>query len=302
MNEEVMLPGLSSEFNEKFAALVRDKNFSGLINAKELEKLFNLTPNKEDEILIELLKFYENYAKTEVSNFKVSAVAKGVSGNLYFGCNVEFEHEALNYSIHAEQFAIINAFNHKERGITKLAVNYIPCALCRQVMMELNTSDKIKILLPENRKFSINELYPDPFSPDDLGIENKLLGHNACNMQFLSESCNDDFLLKSALSAAENSYAPYSKNYCGLAVKTDDGEIYNGGVIENVSFSITFSPLIPIIVKLINRKQNYSKIIKAAYVETTGSIASPRNLTFSLLKTIAPEVEIITAESSLVIS
>ena len=46
-------------------------------------------------------------------------------------------------------------------------------------------------------------------------------------------------LIKSAFSAREKSYAPYSKFHVGAAVLADDDKIYTGCNVENSSFGMT---------------------------------------------------------------
>ena len=65
------------------------------------------------------------------------AVGLGSSGRLYVGVNLEFARLPVNNSVHAEQFLVVNALHHQERGLTKLAVSEAPCGHCRQFYSEL---------------------------------------------------------------------------------------------------------------------------------------------------------------------
>lgn len=49
----------------------------------------------------------------------------------------------------------------------------------------------------------------------------------------------DKKLYECAIKARENAYAPYSKFRVGAAVRTSDGEIYQGCNVENSSYGIT---------------------------------------------------------------
>lgn len=49
----------------------------------------------------------------------------------------------------------------------------------------------------------------------------------------------DTELLKWALDAQKNSYAPYSKKHIGASVLMDNGKIYNGCNVENASYGGT---------------------------------------------------------------
>ncbi|MBQ9694581.1 MAG: cytidine deaminase [Kiritimatiellae bacterium] len=46
-------------------------------------------------------------------------------------------------------------------------------------------------------------------------------------------------LLRAARTVAENAYAPYSKFTVGAAIMADDGRIFTGCNVENVSFGLT---------------------------------------------------------------
>ena len=58
-------------------------------------------------------------AVTPVSRFNVGAVAHGLSGNLYFGANMEFCHVPLQQTVHAEQSAITHAWLRGEKVCAK---------------------------------------------------------------------------------------------------------------------------------------------------------------------------------------
>jgi cytidine deaminase len=53
-----------------------------------------------------------------------------------------------------------------------------------------------------------------------------------------SISENDGLLLGKAIEATSNAYAPYSKFYVGVAIRTVDGDIVSGSNQENSSFPV----------------------------------------------------------------
>ncbi len=61
----------------------------------------------------------------------------GKSGAVYVGVNLEFPNVALNNSVHAEQFLVVNCLHHGEEALQMLAVSAAPCGHCRQFYAEL---------------------------------------------------------------------------------------------------------------------------------------------------------------------
>lgn len=178
------------------------------------------------------------FAKPPVSNFRVGAVARGTSGKTYLGTNLEFAGEALSFTVHAEQSAVVSAWMGGETGIDVVATSAAPCGYCRQFLNELVTAGELTIVMPgEERKLS--ELLPQSFGPRDLGVTTGLLAPAANGLAIDEE----DELAKTALAAANMSYAPYSKAYAGVALRTLAGAIVSGPYAENAAFNPSLSPL-----------------------------------------------------------
>jgi len=185
-----------------------------------------------------LLARAAQFARPPISNFHVGAVARGTSGKLYFGANVEFANEALSFTVHAEQSAVANAWMSGEDGIDLIAVTAAPCGYCRQFLNELTTAGGLAIQLPTG-SFTLAELLPNAFGPRDLGIEGGLLQRENHGLSIGT----DDELARQALVAANMSYAPYSKSYAGVALRTSDGFVVTGAYAENAAFNPSMSPL-----------------------------------------------------------
>jgi cytidine deaminase len=179
-------------------------------------------------------------AKPPISNFYVGAVVRGTTtGTLYFGANLEFAGEALSFTVHAEQSAITNAWLSGEHGIDLLAVTAPPCGYCRQFLNEVATADTLAISINDEALHPLADFLPRSFGPGDLGITERLMlpaDHR------LSVSGSDE-LTEAALGAANLSYAPYSRVYAGVALRTKDGAITIGAYAENAAFNPSMSPL-----------------------------------------------------------
>jgi cytidine deaminase len=186
--------------------------------------------------LSDLLPEAAAFARPPVSNFHVGAIARGVSGKLYYGANLEFAGEALSFTVHAEQSAVVNAWMSGETAIDVVATSAAPCGYCRQFLNELAT--ELTVLMPGESR-PLRELLPSSFGPRDLGVEGGLL-HPRDHK--LAIDANDD-LANAALAAANMSYAPYSKSYAGVALRTQTGQVVAGAYAENAAFNPSLSPL-----------------------------------------------------------
>lgn len=252
-----------------------------------------------EQVMVDLLPLAASFARPPISNFFVGAIALGMPseeddgevGNLYFGANMEFPGEALSFSVHGEQSAITNAWLHGESGVQALAINAAPCGYCRQFLNELLTAKSFKIILRgEGAEFSsrfLSYFLPSAFGPTDLGIEGGLMQaeHHELNLD------SNELLVSKALDAAKASYAPYSKVYSGVALKTNSGEIYVGRYAENAAYSPSMSPLQSALANMnMNRPaQEEIGIEAAALVENSGPI-SQLSATAAVLSSIAPNV------------
>ncbi|MBS0272332.1 MAG: cytidine deaminase [Proteobacteria bacterium] len=79
-------------------------------------------------------------------------------------------------------------------------------------------------------------------------------------------------LIKCAKEAQEKSYTPYSKFPVGAAVITEDGDIFTGCNIENISYGLTNCGERTAIFKMMSEKGPKTKI-KAIAVTTKADIA-----------------------------
>jgi cytidine deaminase len=215
-------------------------------------------------LMTRLLPDAAAFARPPVSNFRVGVVSRGTTtGNLYFGANLEFAQEALSFTVHAEQSSITNAWMHGEAGVDLLAVNAPPCGYCRQFLNELTTASQLTIAMPDTT-LPLGQLLPHAFGPRDLGIDGGLLQRENHRLAILDE----DELAEAALDAANRSYAPYSKAYAGVALRTQDGTIVTGSYAENAAFNPSMSPLEVALSMLNLRGGSWSDITEAALVQS----------------------------------
>ncbi len=280
------------------------------INAKQVRHLwkdvFHL--ENENDFLVQLIRVAQNYAQVPISNYYVGAAALGASGDIYLGANLEFSQVALNQSVHAEQFVITNAQSHKEKQIVKLAVSAAPCGHCRQFLRETSQSLGIQIFISNQTPKTLEHLLPESFGPEDLGQQGGLLSSQnhqlkLCHLrthQSTLTPCHEltyPSLAYLALEAAKESWAPYTSNASGIAIKTKDNRIFKGSYAENAAFNPSLSPLQAALVNVVASGQTYQDIMEVILVEKQSALTNKKEAsqaaeTINLLKHLAPHVNL----------
>jgi cytidine deaminase len=252
------LAQLSPQHQSVLSPSMLAAGFNGYYTSAQVQALLSQTGYTLPQLMTWLLPAATAYAQPSISAFQVGAVALGLSGGLYFGANLEFMGEALIYTVHAEQAAIVNAWVNGEQGVTMLAVSAAPCGYCRQFLWELVTAQKLQILIPGKPMQAISYYLPDAFGPNDLGVTAGLLAPRY-NKLVLDQPSNDP-LTNAALAAANRSYAPYTSEvapnigkcgYAGVALQTSDGSIFTGAYAENAAYNPAMEPLEAAIVQLV---------------------------------------------------
>lgn len=280
------LANFSPDAREKLLMVINSKTnkFKGVILAENALIMATYLQQSIEELMLKLLPLASLYALPPISEFRVGAVSRGESGNLYLGANMEFLGQALTMSVHAEQSAVNNAWLNGEVGLSSIAINYLPCGYCRQFLNELVTAPTLKIFLPNQTTRMLTDLLPEPFSPKDLGIKGGLMPAENHYLQ-LPKSSNDAVIM-AAMEAANQSYAPYSKAYSGVALLTTDGTIFTGRYAENVAFNPSLSPLQSALSQLNLGGNIYQNIKRAVLVEKLASECSQIDVTRNVLKSV----------------
>lgn len=286
---------------------------NGIIEASQCQQICNKHSISTENLMIALLSIAQQYAKAVVSDFKVGAVAKGKKvndsgyANLYFAANIEFENRSLCHSIHAEQAVISIAWQHGEVGILSIATSAAPCGHCRQFIYELSHNQIFSILTPTNQTIEnlsyqsrdISELLPDAFGPSDLDRNQKFMqDDNKFENIRLSEGVRSDSLIKRALAEANRSYAPYSRNYAGCTIQTNDDVTYSGRSIENAAYNPSLPAFSAALVGLVmghgkshNLASIFSTVKRVVLVEST-TLAKQQELSKLLLTGCSSKLEL----------
>jgi len=278
-----LLTRYPAAFQETLSRSSGPVNFQGLIAAADAEQMAQQRGATVYQVMLDLLPFAALYAEPVISSFKVGAVSLGLSGNLYYGANLEFKSEALNCTVHAEQAAVMNAWMQGETGLSALAVSAAPCGYCRQFLYELVTAATLKILLPNTKPALLTWFLPDAFGPHNLGVRGGLM--QAENQQLTVNS--QDPLVLAALAAANMSYAPYSFGYSGVALATADGSVYAGAYAENAAFNPSMSPMETAVSQLNIGGGNVGNIRRAVLVEVQNGVSSQVHSATAVLSSIS---------------
>lgn len=126
------------------------------------------------EALIDVARRTRERAYAPYSLYAVGAAVMAKSGKIYSGCNVE--NASYPVGLCAERVAIFKAVSEGERELLALAVVTSnmgsPCGACRQVFSEFAEDDAVIVLAAEQgderKKFTLKELLPDRFGPENL--------------------------------------------------------------------------------------------------------------------------------------
>ena len=290
---------LSDDFSAKSKTLLtKDLDQKAVISSDTVAAVLADMNIEIGTLMIMLLPTAASYARTPISNYNVGAVSLGMPpGSLYLGSNMEFPGQALSFCVHGEQSATINAWLNGETGLQALAINAAPCGYCRQFLYELTTATKgFNILLkkntdPKDYSYSLQPLtyyLPDAFGPGDLGIKGGLMEPESHGMTI----SGGDALAQAALVAANASYAPYTKDFSGVALQTSSGDVFAGRYAENAAYNPSMSPLEAALAYLnMHRPQQVSYDITAAVlVEHAGATTSQLSATTDVLRSVAPNI------------
>ena len=100
-------------------------------------------------------------------------------------------------------------------------------------------------------------------------------------------------LIDKAKEALKNSYSPYSDFKVGAAILTEDGEIFTGSNVENITFGATVCAERAAAVKAVNNGKRKFKAI--AVVSQKGSFCMPCGICRQFLCEFSPEMIVIAA-------
>ncbi|MBW2408709.1 MAG: cytidine deaminase [Deltaproteobacteria bacterium] len=267
----------------------------------ELVKHLGIDP---EALMVRLLPLAKVYAVVPVSRFQVGAVAmagapgpQGHAGpfDLFLGANMEFRHQPLNQTIHAEQSATVHAWHQGAQNLQAIATSEAPCGHCRQFLYEFEKNAQMMVITADRqsrayRKKPLSDLLPEAFGPLELGNRSGLMLPAPQGRKLQFNAAAKDRIIDEALAAAEKSYAPYTQNFAGCALETQSGEIYSGRYVESAAFNPSLTPLHSAILCLNMATMGEQRAIQRVVLVEKPTLVGLRKVTELLLESWAPGV------------
>ncbi|MEQ4531792.1 MAG: cytidine deaminase [Mixta sp.] len=288
------LADLAANLQAALLPVLDAEDFAAFLTADQVNTLCQQSGLSEDALALALLPLAAACAVTPLSQFNVGAIARGNSGNWYFGANMEFAGATMQQTVHAEQSAVTHAWLRGESGLQTMTVNYTPCGHCRQFMNELNSGTALRISLPNQPVVTLADYLPDAFGPRDLDITTLVMDN--VNHGYLATG---DALALAAIAAANRSHAPYSQAHSGVALETASGAIYHGGYIENAAFNPSLPPLQAALILLNMHGESCMAITRAVLAENPDAKLQQRAATAATLQALGcHQLDIVTLQKA----
>lgn len=236
-----------------------------------------------EDLCLLLLPLAEEVAAPPISGFRVGAVGLTRSGGILLGGNLEWPGAHPGMTLHAEGFVAIRAW-HRGETLSALAISEAhPCGHCRQCLAEYAAAGDMALIDPHGHRLSLDQLYPWPFAPADLGTPGAVAGP----VPPLDIPDTLPGHVRALLVQEGNrAHAPYSGCRAALVLDHPEGPAL-GAVIESVAFNPTIQPVMSALVALRARGADPAGITGAWLMQTGGAVdyAAP---TRDLLATLAP--------------
>jgi len=205
----------------------------------------------------------------------IGAVLEAESGAIYLGSPFAWQGTGLKFSMHGVQAAVLNAWHQGESRLRSLMVETPPCACCRQFLRETWNWNNIKIYQAGDGSESgkTGAFTEIPFAMNGLkleGIKSRLMGEPQRGITLGKFETNE--LINLAAEAASYAYAPYSKNFAGVALKTKRGTVHLGRYAECSSSIVGVLAIESALISVVASGGSLSDVAEVILVETRGTV------------------------------
>lgn len=276
---------------------------AGRLFARQCTELVDRLGIDLEQLMTRLLPLAKIYAVAPVSDFSVGAVAMAGAGNsddptnLFLGANIEFRHQPLNQTIHAEQSAALHAWHQGAQYLRAIATSEAPCGYCRQFLYEFEKNSDLMVITPDGkntgyRKTALSNLLPQAFGPSNLDNPSGLMAPAKADRIFRLQADIKDRTVAEALTAAEKSYAPYTRNFAGCGLLASTGEIFKGRCVESAAFNPSLTALHCAILCLNMAPFEAKRSVQRVVLVEKPTRVSQRRAAELLLESWAPEIDL----------
>ena len=276
---------------------------AGRLFARQCTELIDRLEIDLEQLMTRLLPLAKIYAMAPVSGFQVGAVVMSGAGDesdpadLFLGANIEFEHQPLNQTIHAEQSAVLHAWHQGAQNLCAIATSQAPCGYCRQFLYEFENNAQMRVIAPDGEnagyhQTALSNLLPHAFGPSDLDNPTGLMASAAADRIFSLPAEVKDRTAAGALAAAEKSYAPYTRNFAGCALQTSSGDIFKGRYAESAAFNPSLTALHSAILCLNMATFEVKQSVQRVVLAEKPTSVSQRRAAELLLETWAPGIDL----------
>jgi cytidine deaminase len=294
-------PSLGAAFSARLAD-VRDgagrdrRHPAAVIPAGSLAQLvaeFGLADTREAALLT--LDAAASLARAPISGYRVGVVGIGaLSGDLMLGGNLEFPGASIAHTVHAEAFATLLARARGEHLAVLASTQARPCAHCRQVLAEMSGAWALKLIDPQGHELGLDELFPWPFAPGDLGEVGARAAEGA-TLTLSPAATGDDVpadIAAALVAASGRAHAPYSRDRSVIVLRLGDGSLVSGAVLESVAFNPTIGPLADALVGLDAAGRGSAAIRDAWLAIRRSAVVNHEAPARDLLAAVAPTVRL----------
>jgi cytidine deaminase len=276
---------------------------TGRLFARQCNELMQRLGIDLEQVMTRLLPLAKIYAVAPVSRFQVGAVVMAGAANydspadLFLGANIEFMHQPLNQTIHAEQSAALHAWHQGAKYLRAIATSEAPCGYCRQFLCEFEKNEQMMVITPdaknhEYRKTALCDLLPQAFGPSNLDHPAGSVASAAAHRIFRLQADIKDRAAAEALAAAEKSYAPYTQNFAGCGLQISTGEIFKGRSVESAAFNPSLTALHCAILSLNMATFEAKRPVQRVVLVEKRTRVSQRRAAELLLESWAPAIDL----------